>query len=83
MSRTTPRLIAVAAACAAAAALPAAAQAFNPQPDPPGVVAKVVNPGVIAGFNPQPDPPGVVRIGIGLIPPDPYRTASPAPSAGR
>ncbi|MEA2148585.1 MAG: hypothetical protein QOD69_415 [Solirubrobacteraceae bacterium] len=83
MSRMTPRLIAVAAACAAAAVLPAAAQAFNPQPDPPGVVAKVVNPGVIAGLNPQPLPPGVLRTAPASIPPDPYRTAAPAQGARR
>jgi hypothetical protein len=37
------------------------AQAFNPQPDPPGKVAAAqrVNPGEIQGFNPQPDPPGL------------------------
>jgi hypothetical protein len=37
------------------------AQAFNPQPDPPGkvAVAQRVNPGEIHGFNPQPDPPGL------------------------
>jgi hypothetical protein len=37
------------------------AQAFNPQPDPPGKVASAqrVNPGDIHGFNPQPDPPGL------------------------
>lgn len=37
------------------------AQAFNPQPDPPGKVASAqpVNPGEIHGFNPQPDPPGL------------------------
>jgi hypothetical protein len=36
------------------------AQAFNPQPDPPGKVAQQrVNPGEIHGFNPQPDPPGL------------------------
>jgi hypothetical protein len=66
LSRRTARLIAVAGACATAVALPSAAQAFNPQPDPPGVVARgIVNPGVIAGFNPQPDPPGVVgRIAV-------------------
>jgi hypothetical protein len=78
----TPRLVAVAAACAAAAALPAAAQAFNPQPDPPGVVAKVADPGVIVALNPQPLPPGV-RTGAGLVPPDPYHAASPAQGAGR
>jgi hypothetical protein len=35
------------------------AQAFNPQPDPPGKVAiqQKVNPGEIRGFNPQPEPP--------------------------
>jgi len=31
------------------------AQAFNPQPDPPGT--SKLNPGVIRGFNPQPEPP--------------------------
>jgi hypothetical protein len=37
------------------------AQAFNPQPEPPGKVASQqhVNPGEINGFNPQPDPPGL------------------------
>jgi hypothetical protein len=37
------------------------AQAFNPQPDPPGKVASQqhVNPGEINGFNPQPEPPGL------------------------
>ena len=37
------------------------AQAFNPQPDPPGKVAyqQHVSPGEIHGFNPQPDPPGM------------------------
>ena len=37
------------------------AQAFNPQPDPPGKVAPAqkLNPGEIHGFNPQPDPPGL------------------------
>jgi hypothetical protein len=37
------------------------AQAFNPQPDPPGKVAyqQHLNPGEIQGFNPQPDPPGM------------------------
>jgi hypothetical protein len=35
------------------------AQAFNPQPDPPG---KPLSPGIIQGFNPQPDPPGVIRV---------------------
>ncbi|HZN81951.1 MAG TPA: hypothetical protein VFC01_20015 [Mycobacterium sp.] len=36
------------------------AQAFVPQPDPPGKVApsQNVNPGEIRGFDPQPDPPG-------------------------
>ena len=36
------------------------AQAFDPQPDPPGKVAPAhrLNPGEIHGFNPQPDPPG-------------------------
>jgi hypothetical protein len=37
------------------------AQAFDPQPDPPGKVAPShrVNPGEIHGFNPQPEPPGL------------------------
>jgi hypothetical protein len=37
------------------------AQAFDPQPDPPGKVAPShrLNPGEIHGFNPQPDPPGL------------------------
>ena len=45
------------------------AQAFNPQPDPPGKVASspITNPGVIRGFNPQPDPPGKVWLNPGLI----------------
>ena len=44
------------------------AQAFNPQPDPPGKIrgfdpqpdppgTSKLNPGVIRGFNPQPEPP--------------------------
>ena len=41
------------------------AQAFNPQPDPPGKIRgfdpqpdpPALNPGVIRGFNPQPEPP--------------------------
>ena len=36
-----------------------AAPSFNPQPDPPGVVAKSADSRSVA-FNPQPDPPGVV-----------------------
>jgi hypothetical protein len=33
------------------------AQAFNPQPDPPGKVAPArLDPGAIRGFNPQPEP---------------------------
>jgi hypothetical protein len=37
------------------------AQAFDPQPDPPGKVAPThrLSPGEIHGFNPQPDPPGL------------------------
>jgi hypothetical protein len=42
------------------------AQAFNPQPDPPGKVAPV-NPGEIHGFNPQPDPPGRPAFNPGVI----------------
>jgi hypothetical protein len=39
------------------------AQAFDPQPDPPGKseISPKLNPGVIRGFNPQPDPPGKIR----------------------
>ena len=39
------------------------AQAFDPQPDPPGQsqISPKLNPGVIRGFNPQPDPPGKIR----------------------
>jgi hypothetical protein len=35
------------------------AQAFDPQPDPPGETTSAprLNPGVIRGFNPQPEPP--------------------------
>lgn len=41
----------------------ATANAFNPQPDPPGrhlvaLIHRLENPGVRVGFNPQPDPPG-------------------------
>ena len=37
----------------------ATAQAFDPQPEPPGKVASLhrLNPGEIRGFNPQPEPP--------------------------
>jgi hypothetical protein len=36
------------------------AQAFDPQPDPPGKTAPArLDPGAIRGFNPQPDPPGL------------------------
>ena len=45
------------------------AQAFDPQPDPPGKVASThpVNPGEIHGFNPQPDPPGRPALNPGVI----------------
>jgi hypothetical protein len=35
------------------------ANAFDPQPDPPGdsVTSPKLNPGVLRGFNPQPEPP--------------------------
>ena len=33
------------------------AQAFDPQPEPPGKSTRRLNPGVIRGFDPQPDPP--------------------------
>ena len=44
------------------------AQAFNPQPDPPGKVTtqQHVNPGEIRGFNPQPEPPTGSPIRQGL-----------------
>jgi hypothetical protein len=44
------------------------AEAFNPQPDPPGKVAiqQHVNPGEIRGFNPQPEPPTGSPIRQGL-----------------
>ncbi len=34
------------------------ANAFNPQPDPPGRHISVTQHGPIRAFNPQPDPPG-------------------------
>ncbi len=47
------------------------ANAFNPQPDPPGKSTKKdtktakskkpTNPGEAKGFNPQPDPPGKTK----------------------
>ena len=45
------------------------AQAFDPQPEPPGKVATspITNPGVIRGFNPQPDPPGKPALNPGVI----------------
>jgi hypothetical protein len=49
------------------------AQAFNPQPEPPG---KPLSPGTIQGFNPQPDPPGVIRVTI-HAPDGPIGVAAP------
>jgi hypothetical protein len=71
MSRTckslrSARLVVAAAACAVAATLPAAAEAFNPQPDPPGRVQQIVS---VAGLNPQPLTP------IVFLPPGPCRIA--------
>ena len=54
------------------------AQAFNPQPEPPGkpipvsVNPQFTSPGTLGGFNPQPDPPGkpiagVIRAGDGSV----------------
>jgi len=81
-SRRSLRLCAVATACATAAALPAAAQAFNPQPDPPAVLRLVRDAGLIVGFNPQPDPPGLVRrIISSVLPPGPRLTRSTTPIA--
>ncbi|MHA7664172.1 hypothetical protein [Mycolicibacterium sp. HS_4_1] len=46
------------------------AQAFNPQPEPPGkpvnvsVTPRISSPGAIRGFNPTPEPPKVVTGGI-------------------
>ena len=43
------------------------AQAFNPQPDPPGKPAAVsanqhyTSPGSLGGFNPTPEPPKLAR----------------------
>jgi hypothetical protein len=34
------------------------ANAFNPQPDPPGRHISIFQRGPITAFNPQPDPPG-------------------------
>lgn len=62
-SHSLVRLIAVAGV--AVTVCPAGAQAFNPQPEPPGVGAKALSSqpqtaGVRAStFNPQPDPPGI------------------------
>ncbi|MUL48993.1 hypothetical protein FZI85_04600 [Mycobacterium sp. CBMA293] len=47
------------------------AQAFNPQPEPPGkpinvsVTPRFTSPGTIRGFNPTPEPPKVVTGVIG------------------
>jgi hypothetical protein len=48
------------------------AQAFDPQPEPPGKVApsQKLSPGEIRGFDPQPDPPASVpssRLNPGVI----------------
>jgi hypothetical protein len=48
------------------------AQAFDPQPEPPGKVAPShkLSPGEIRGFDPQPDPPASVpssRLNPGVI----------------
>jgi hypothetical protein len=48
------------------------AQAFDPQPDPPGKseISPKLNPGVIRGFDPQPDPPASLpssRLNPGVI----------------
>jgi hypothetical protein len=46
------------------------AQAFNPQPEPPGkpinvsVTTQITSPGTIRGFNPTPEPPKVTTGGI-------------------
>jgi hypothetical protein len=63
-TRTVKRII-VAALLAGGVALAGfglsmgTAQAFDPQPDPPGKseISQKLNPGVIRGFNPQPEPP--------------------------
>jgi len=66
-SRAPARLLAVATACAAAAILPAAAQAFNPQPDPPGRM-RPTDSLRVASLNAPPAKP------IGFLPPGPCRT---------
>jgi hypothetical protein len=53
------------------------AQAFNPQPDPPG------KPGVAQGFDPQPDPPGRTRSIIAVNPqPERPRTQTSVQGSG-
>ena len=59
--RCAARPLAVAVVCAAGAVVAPAAQAFNPQPDPPGryaITASMLTPRVSDDFNPQPEPPG-------------------------
>jgi len=69
-SRRTVGLVAIAAECVGAAALPAVAEAFDPQPDPPGIVSRII-------IDPSTDEarnrPGVVHVRTARIPPDPYR----------
>jgi hypothetical protein len=63
-SRRTVRLVAIAAGCVVAAALPAVAEAFDRQPDPPGIVDP--------SADEAPNRPGVVHVRTTRIPPDPY-----------
>jgi hypothetical protein len=69
-SRRTVRLVAIAAGCVGAAALPAVAEAFNPQPGPPGIVSRII---VDPSADEAPNRPGVVHVRTARIPPDPYR----------
>jgi hypothetical protein len=64
--RRATRLLAVAAACAPPATLPAAAQAFNPQPDPPGRTPQITSVRG-AGLDPQ------STASIAFLPPGPCR----------
>jgi hypothetical protein len=65
-SRATLRVLALGTACAAAAVLPAAAQAFNPQPDPPGRMLPSASLRVASLNAPSAKP-------IGFLPPGPCR----------
>lgn len=68
---TAGALVAGSLAFAAFSLSAGTAQAFDPQPEPPGITADshVQSPGIRVGFNPQPEPPtrrlpGVSMAGI-------------------